>query len=182
MAKKDSDIETQILRKCWFDCHLVTFCTYRFQLKRDPQKFGSANGRMDGQSEWKLTKNFVLSGRVHVSWIPISLVRWLVCPDFNFVNYVSMPTGLCALLYNGPCPFLEACVRLSPISSKVVQSLIRSVFSESCKHRLRATRSLKKLNFELLKSSEMSFLSLLPSQELKVELLAQKAHFWAFIN
>ena len=120
---------------------------------------------MEGQSEWKLTKNFVLSGRVHVSWIPISLVCWLVCPDFNFVNFVSMPTGLCALLYNGPCPFLEACVRLSPISSKVVQSLIRSVFSESCKQRLRATLSLKKLNFEkwafwvryLAKSSKSSF-------------------------
>ena len=55
--------------------------------------------------------------------------------------------------------------------------MIRSVFSESCKHRLRATLSLEKLNFELLKSSEISFLSLLPSQELKVELLAQKAHF-----
>jgi len=61
--------------------------------------------------------------------------------------------------------------------SKVVKSLILSVLSKPCQQKLRVTLIQKKLNFELLKGSEMSFLSSLPGQELRVELLAQKAHF-----
>ena len=69
----------------------------------------------------------------------------------------------------------SSCFQFSPASNKVVQSSILSVLSESCQHGFRATVRLEKLNFELLKSSEMSFLSQLPSQELRVELFAQKA-------
>ena len=95
-----------------------------------------------GSEQQKPTKNFFLV----VCMVVKSPFHWQV--GFSVLTFSS-------------------CVQFSPASSKVVRSLILSVLSESCQHGLKVTVRLEKLNFELLKSSEMSFLSWLSSQKLK---------------